>query len=131
MAFLFSGATSFNQPLGAWRTGSVTDMGGMFENATSFDQDLSAWETRKVRRMNAMFKNAAAFSHSIQTWNLASLLCDKKQMFVGAVAYQAKFGPHLPAATTSTSSRTPLVNQQQRGLEPRSRDTNSYRSCCG
>ena len=40
MSHMFSGATSFNQPLN-WNTGSVTDMSHMFSGATSFNQPLN------------------------------------------------------------------------------------------
>ena len=37
---MFYGATSFNMPLGAWNTSSVTDVNRMFYNAAVFDQDM-------------------------------------------------------------------------------------------
>jgi surface protein len=35
---MFESASAFNQPIGDWATGSVTDMSGMFESASAFNQ---------------------------------------------------------------------------------------------
>ena len=40
---MFSGCTSFNQPLNTWNTGKVINMSYMFYNCTKFNQDLSKW----------------------------------------------------------------------------------------
>ena len=44
MRNMFSGCTSFNQPLNNWDVSKVTDMGDMFEGCTSFNQDLGMWK---------------------------------------------------------------------------------------
>ena len=44
MAYMFLGASAFNQPVGGWQTGAVTDMRWMFGDAVLFNQDLSSWE---------------------------------------------------------------------------------------
>ena len=36
------GKKVFNQPIGDWETGNVTDMSTMF-NQASFDRDISGW----------------------------------------------------------------------------------------
>ena len=43
MAFMFSYAGSFNQPLDTWNVSSVTEMYNMFEGADLFDQNLGSW----------------------------------------------------------------------------------------
>ena len=42
MRDMFTGATSFNQPLNNWNVSNVTDMDSMFYEATSFNQPLHA-----------------------------------------------------------------------------------------
>ena len=63
MLGMFSGATSFNQPLN-WNTENVTDMAEMFEGATSFNQPLN-WNTEKVTTMQAMFAEATSFNQPL------------------------------------------------------------------
>ena len=42
---MFSGATSFNQPLGNWNVSSIVTMVGMFDEAESFNQAIYDWNT--------------------------------------------------------------------------------------
>ena len=48
MQSMFSGATSFNQPLNNWDVSNVFSMSSMFENATSFNQDISDWCVEQI-----------------------------------------------------------------------------------
>ena len=50
---LFTGATSFNQPLN-WDTSKVTNMRSMFTDAISFDQPIRDWDTSNVTNMNSL-----------------------------------------------------------------------------
>ena len=48
-------ATAFNQPIGNWNTGKVTNMQNMFTYATAFNQDIGNWNTGKVTDMSTCF----------------------------------------------------------------------------
>jgi surface protein len=85
MDYMFSSATSFNQPINynpgtdAWNTSNVTDMSYMFYNATSFDQQIGLWDTSNVTDMNGMFYDAVLFNQPINynpgtgSWNTSSV----------------------------------------------------------
>jgi surface protein len=40
---MFKRATTFNQDIGDWDVGKVTDMSGMFIGADAFNQDIDRW----------------------------------------------------------------------------------------
>ena len=67
---MFSGATSFNEPLNNWNVSNVTDMDRVFEDATSFNQPLNKWNVSKVRNMSYMFYNAESFNQPLNKWNV-------------------------------------------------------------
>jgi hypothetical protein len=41
MAYMFTEAKKFDQPIGHWNVSNVVDMEGMFQNAALFNQDLT------------------------------------------------------------------------------------------
>jgi surface protein len=45
---MFGSTTAFNQPIGAWNTGAVTDMNLMFYSASQFNQTISGWNVSNV-----------------------------------------------------------------------------------
>ena len=59
---MFSGATSFNEPLNNWNVSNVTDMDRVFEDATSFNQPLNKWNVSRWIRAPHMFRGASSFN---------------------------------------------------------------------
>lgn len=74
MNYMFSAATAFNEPIGSWNTANVTNMGEMFNAATSFNQTLVNWNTENVGNMNSMFLSASAFNQNLSNWNISNVV---------------------------------------------------------
>jgi hypothetical protein len=70
MAFMFAGASSFNQPLEHWDVSKVEIMAEMFIGADSFDQPLDKWEVSNVEHMESMFEGNESFSHFPSSWSV-------------------------------------------------------------
>ena len=77
---MFSGCTSFNQPLNTWNTANVTNMGGMFQNCTNFNQPLDNWNTSNVTSMSDMFYGCAKFNQDLSQW-CVTLITSKPSNF--------------------------------------------------
>jgi len=45
---MFLGAAAFNQNIGTWNTGAVTNMSSMFWSAAAFNQNIGTWNTAAV-----------------------------------------------------------------------------------
>jgi surface protein len=61
MSNMFSGTTTFNQPINSWDTSNVTNMYGMFQNAIEFNQDISGWNVSLVTSYSN-FKSGSALT---------------------------------------------------------------------
>ena len=91
MSFMFSGATSFNQPIEYWDVSYANNMSQMFHGATSFNQPIGAWFVRNVTNMSGMFSQAISFNQPIEAWDLANIT-DVSEMFSGAISFNQPIG---------------------------------------
>jgi surface protein len=91
MFLMFFSANAFNQPIGSWNVGNVTDMRGMFYGATAFNQNIDSWNVTNVTNMNRMFAGATSFNQPIGSWNLSNVT-DMFIMFNSATAFNQPIG---------------------------------------
>ena len=71
MSFMFSAATSFNQPIN-FDTSNVTNMDRMFSHAWAFNQPVN-FDTSKVISMNGMFYGAKAFDQDLSNFDFSKI----------------------------------------------------------
>ena len=88
---MFSGARSFNAPIGHWDVSNITDMSRLFHNAAAFNQNLSAWNVARVTDMSRMFYGAEKFNGDIGGWNV-SQVTDMSAMFGQAREFNRNIG---------------------------------------
>ncbi|HRC28096.1 MAG TPA: BspA family leucine-rich repeat surface protein, partial [Candidatus Saccharimonas sp.] len=53
--------TAFNQPIGTWNTGAVTNMSFMFYGASNFNQNVSGWNVTAVTN-HTSFRTSSALT---------------------------------------------------------------------
>ncbi|SHH27478.1 BspA family leucine-rich repeat surface protein [Flavobacterium defluvii] len=83
---MFNNAKNFNQPIGNWNTGMVTNMSSMFQLATNFNQNVGTWNTGNVTTLSNMFNSSYAFNQNIGVWNV-SKVTNFSSMFQNAVSF--------------------------------------------
>ena len=72
---MFSGASSYNQPLiSSWNVGNVADMSDMFSGASSFNQPLDSWNVSNETDTRGMFHGANSYNQLlIYSWNVGNV----------------------------------------------------------
>lgn len=91
MSGMFHSAYAFNQNIGSWNTSNVIDMSYMFTSAYNFNQNIGEWNTRNVTKMSFMFFNASYFNQNIGTWS-TSKVTDMSFMFAAAYYFNQNLG---------------------------------------
>lgn len=67
-------AKVFNQNIGNWKTGRVTNMQNMFDGASAFNQDIGDWDTSSVENMSSMLEGAISFDQDLSEWCVGSVI---------------------------------------------------------
>lgn len=73
LAYAFTGATSFNGPIGNWDVSGVTSLASTFEGASSFNQDVSNWNVSQVTTLRGVFGGASSFNQPLNSWDVSSV----------------------------------------------------------
>ncbi|MBM1107838.1 BspA family leucine-rich repeat surface protein [Aurantibacter crassamenti] len=65
--------SAFNQPIGSWDVGNVTDMSATLFQAQSFNQPLNNWDVSNVLNMNNMFRTTRSFNQDLSSWDVSNV----------------------------------------------------------
>lgn len=86
MSFMFNGAALFNQNIGNWDVSNATNMRGMFQSAGSFNQPIGGWNVGNVIFMGNMFFFASSFNQPVGSWDVSNVT-DMSFMFFFATSF--------------------------------------------
>jgi surface protein len=91
-------ASNFNDDIGDWNVGSVTNMKYMFRGrytdrggVSAFNQDIGNWAVDRVTDMWGMFSGASSFNQDLSEWKIDSAV-DMRFMFNDASAFNQDLG---------------------------------------
>jgi surface protein len=84
-------ATAFNQPIGSWNVSNVTYMNNMFLGASAFNQPIGSWDVSNVKIMSQMFQGASSFNQPLDSWNV-SKVTDMHNMFASNSSFNQPLG---------------------------------------
>jgi surface protein len=99
--FMFKDAALFNYPLNNWNVSSAQYMTGMFQGAQLFNQPIGNWNVSSVQYMNYMFSGCDSFNQNINTWNVASV-----ENMTGMFSVTASFNQPLNSWNVSNVKNT-------------------------
>jgi surface protein len=102
MTAMFSGCTSFNQPVSSFNTATVKDMNSMFSGCSSFNQSVMNFNTAAVTNMRFMFNGCSAFNQSVSNFNTAAVTT-MSGMFANCRAFDQSVSNFNTAAVTNMS----------------------------
>jgi len=95
--------STFNEPLEAWETSSVTSLFYTFYQTFNFDQPLAAWDTSRVVNMENMLNRAHAFSQNLVAWDTGNV-----ESFAAAF-FQTDFNHDLSPWRISSATSTSFM----------------------
>ncbi len=125
---LFDLAWRFNQDIGSWDVGNVTDMSFMFYGEIDFagtlklhhfNQDISNWDVSNVENMAGMFMGASEFNQDLSTWDVSSVVNMSNMFFEAASFYSdlSTWDVSNVMILSSTFARTDSFNSDLSGWD--------------
>jgi surface protein len=106
---MFASTLNFSQELEAWNIGATAtsiSMSSMFSGASAFNCPLGAWDVSDVVSMNLMFQNAKSFNRNLNYWNTgltapSNFYTGGNTAWTGNPDWQPKWGATGPIATNN------------------------------